>query len=118
MAESIYRQPGIYRDLVISTIPIIESLVPTQKADDVARSIAEQFCKKFEGNRYIVPSLSRAEKLARDEKIIMQAQSNTTSVKQLAKDHGLSERTIKRTLKESDLRFDWDFKCWVRDGDE
>ena len=99
MTESIYNSPAIYRDMVILATPELEALLPESTAKEIAHKIAEKFCHTHKGKKYLIPVLRRANLIERDSKLL--ELSKTRSIKALAKEHGLTIRTVKlRILKE------------------
>lgn len=92
--------------------PIIETLIPGHKADEVAHAIAKHFCKAHEGNKYLVPRLSRAQKIERDKKIV--EESTKKSVARLANKYDLTDGTIREILKEGGMVFNFDLRRWEK----
>ena len=87
--------------MVIEAVPELAAHMPEEKAESLAHQIASRFCKSHSGKTYRIPSLCRAEKIARDE--VIREQAKTMRIKDIAKEHELSYKHVWEIVRISEL---------------
>jgi len=100
MPDNLLHHPVIYRALVLTAIDELTGHIPEKSAIETAHKIARRFCKAHAEKTYRVPSLKRADRMARDAQI--REQAKTMSVDQIARQYGLTHRWVFEILRETE----------------